>query len=169
MPKKHPPVSNIQKDPPPIQTIKNGKCPSISGKSALTYQIGRNHENALFIRIIGNTGGGYFGKDWAAVEDIIIQLEQCPECITSMTIAGLFHRRSANNAGFALAVILAEGLIKPSEKKPRCFVAQDPKPFLDAMGKPTALRKQAPPKKKKPAPIPVVTDEPDETGMEPTS
>lgn len=148
--------SSKENDAPSITPIKTSECPTLTGKSTLTYQIGHNQEKALFIRIIGNTGGGYFGKDWVAIEDIFIQLEQCPELITSTTIAGLFHRRSANNAGFTLAVLLSEKIIQPSKEKRRCFVLQPTQPFLDAMEKlqkatgpmkKAAVKKKTPPSK----------------------
>jgi len=138
--------------PPSITPIKTSKCKSLTGKSTITYQIGHNEKRELLLRISGNSGGGYFGKDWVSIEDLFTELRQSPEQITSSTVAKLFHRRSANNAGFTLAAILNEGVVAPSQERRRCFVLQDTQPFISAMenpdDKPTARKKRSPSKKK---------------------
>ena len=158
---------------PDIQVIKLAKCKSLSGKSALSYQLGHNHQNELFIRIVGNNGGGFFGQDWVAYEDIINQFEACPEQITSMSLQGLFHRKSANTQGFILAALVAEGVIAPSKEKQRAYTLQDTEPFFKAMeqlrtdaeqgkSKPAPRRKQHPPSRKKAATSPDDPVTPDE-------
>ena len=43
----------------PIESIYQGECPSVSGRSILTYAIGRHAKDAtLHLRIVSNSGGG---------------------------------------------------------------------------------------------------------------
>jgi len=168
------PQSTETEDHPLIHLLKSGECASLTGKSTLSFQIGHDTESALFIRIIDNTGGGHFGKDWVAIEDLLIQLQQSPEHITSATLSSLFHRKSSNTAGFVLAVLLDEGVIKLTEGKQRAYTLQDTEPFLTSMGqlrsdaeqgksKPTPRRKRQPPSGKKSSTSPVVPVASDET------
>jgi len=145
---------------PSIQIIKTSKCPSLSGKSTLSYQVGCNEEKELFFRIIANTGGGHFNKDWMALEDAHNQFESCPEKINSHMLTPLLLRKSANSAGFFLAAMVAEKIVQPSTEKQRTYVLQKLEPFLEAMqkminenlsGKPTPRRKRQPPKPKAPS------------------
>jgi hypothetical protein len=41
--------------------LKTGSCPSLTGASTLTYEIGTDADGIVF-RITGNSGGGVFGK-----------------------------------------------------------------------------------------------------------
>ena len=53
-----------------LRIIKAASCPSLSGKSILTYQLGVDTESALFIRIARNSARGYFNKLWVRFSDI---------------------------------------------------------------------------------------------------
>jgi len=96
-----------------IRMLKTGECPSLSGKSTLTYQIG-NDNDKLYIALTGNTGAGIFNKDWFALEEIYSLLASQKKPITSGSLHGLFEGRSSNSAGFILAVLLKEKLVKVS-------------------------------------------------------
>jgi hypothetical protein len=96
-----------------MRILKTGECPSLSGKSTLSYQIGSNTDNEAYISLTGNTGAGIFNKDWFALEEIYSQLLS-QEKITSGSLHGLFEGRSSNSAGFLLAVLLSEKLLKIS-------------------------------------------------------
>lgn len=50
--------------------IKINECPSLSGNSTLTYHIGCDENNAIFFRVVANSGNGFFNKDWIALSDI---------------------------------------------------------------------------------------------------
>lgn len=50
-----------------IRIIKASTCPSLSGKSTLTYHIGCNSESDIQFRVVDNTGGGFFSKEWVSV------------------------------------------------------------------------------------------------------
>ena len=50
--------------------MKTKECPSLSGRSTLTYKIGCNDDNKVCLSIVGNTGKGIFNKDWISLEEI---------------------------------------------------------------------------------------------------
>jgi len=142
-----------------IRAVKTEKCPSLSGKSTLTYQVGCNQEHEIFFKILGNTGGGHFNQHWMALEDALNQFQSCPEKISSHMLSPLLLGKSSNSAGFFLATMLAEEIIKPSKEKQRCYTLQKLEPFLGAVAalckenassnsKSTPRRKQQPPKEK---------------------
>jgi hypothetical protein len=53
-----------------IQVVRDGSCPSLSGKSTLTYEVGAGPAADVYLRIRKNSGAGYFSTDWVAWEAI---------------------------------------------------------------------------------------------------
>jgi len=54
----------------PIKTVKSGTCSSIKG-SILDYEIGKNLDGVLFVRIVQSSGGGSTSfKGWFAICDL---------------------------------------------------------------------------------------------------
>jgi hypothetical protein len=100
--------------------LKTSECPSLSGRSTLTYQIGSNEKDEIQISIIGNTGSGIFNKAPVPLKDIesILNTDQP---ITSGTLTSLLEGKSSNTAGFMLAVLLQEGMLKISEDNARHY------------------------------------------------
>ena len=96
-----------------IRILKTGECPSLSGKSKLTYQIGSDTDNNVHVALTGNTGAGVFNKDWISLEEIHTMLAN-KEKVTSGSLHELFDGRSSNSAGFFVAVLLKEGILKVS-------------------------------------------------------
>lgn len=45
-----------------IKKIKTDECPSLSGKSALTYAIGKDSKSAKHLRLVANSGSDMFCK-----------------------------------------------------------------------------------------------------------
>jgi hypothetical protein len=103
-------MSNEQK----MRIIKTGECPSLSGKSTLTYQIGLEGDKKVCLSLTGNTGKGIFNKDWFDIEEIYSLLASQKKPITSGSLHGLFENRSSNSAGFFVAMLLKLGLLKKS-------------------------------------------------------
>ena len=55
----------------PIEDLYHGDCLSISGRSTLTYAIGRHKETGeLHLRIVENSGKGMWCDGWAPAKDI---------------------------------------------------------------------------------------------------
>ncbi len=99
--------------------IKTGTCPSVSGKSTLTYQIGKVGAD-IQIRIYENTGAGRFSNEWLSLKSIEQAVGKTP--FTSSKLYELFNGRSINTAAFMLAAMISEGLAKPSATKKGGYV-----------------------------------------------
>ena len=112
-----------------MHILKTSETPSLSGKSTLTYQVGRNSDNHVCIALTGNTGKGVFNKDWISLEEIDSLLAKEKGLITSGSLKELFDGKSSNSAGFVLAVILSEGLLKISSNNVRHYERIDQKEY----------------------------------------
>ena len=112
-----------------MRILKTSECPSLSGNSTLSYNIGLNDDNEIQLCLIGNTGKGIFNKDWISLEEIdsLLATEKGP--ITSGSLKELFNGKSSNSAGFVLAVILSEGLLKISSNNERHYERIDQKEY----------------------------------------
>lgn len=109
-------------DEPSLKIIQTAKCQTISGKSTLTYNIATNNEDNLFMRINGNTGGGFFSNEWVSLNHITSVLREVSgEHITSLHLFPLFKGKSVNTPGYLLAVLLKEGLLSQVEDKKRKY------------------------------------------------
>jgi hypothetical protein len=96
-----------------MRILKTGECDSLSGKSTLTYWIGCKDDNEVSIALTGNSGAGIFNSDWIALEEIHTLLAN-QEKVTSGSLHELFDGRSSNSAGFFVAVLLKEKVLKVS-------------------------------------------------------
>ena len=101
-----------------LNILKKGTCPTLSGKSKLSYVIGTD-DNEVYIRIAANTGGGFHSGEWVAVKDIEAALTKTPDEITSLNLFKLFRGKSVNSAGFLLAVLKHEGVVQTVKGKKR--------------------------------------------------
>ena len=100
-----------------FRTLKVDSCPSLTGKSTLTYHIGCNAESVILLRVNANTGGGYFSKEWISFGVIQQALEKQTKPFTSMLLKPLFNGKSSNTPAFLLAVLKHEGVIKDAKKR----------------------------------------------------
>jgi len=91
-------------------------CPSMSGRSNLTYQIGSKGEEVC-IRLVENSAGGIFHKDWISLAQVEAVLSSAESPFTSTALYDLFRGKSINTAAFILAVLLKEGLIQSTQGK----------------------------------------------------
>jgi hypothetical protein len=130
-----------------VRVLKTVTCPSLSGRTKLTYEVGGGPGSQIYIRITKTAGTGSFSKDWVALERIHALLEKnSGKPITSHTLAPLFT--SANNPGFTLAVMKHERLVRPIADNPRCYERLDGKAFFSEIealmgSKPAAPKKVA--------------------------
>lgn len=113
----------------PMRILRVATCPSLSGRSELTYHIGVNDHNAIHFRLWGNTGSGMFSTTWFSLKDVS-ELLSAPEGITSSALQPLWASTSRNNPGFTLAIMLGEGLVEKSPIKQNTYCAANPSPFL---------------------------------------
>jgi len=96
--------------------IKKGTCPTLTGKETLTYHIGCDEgddDNAIYFRVIANSGSGFFNKDWLALADIQECFNSWPvdSTITSFTLWSLLKGKSSNTSAFILAALKHEGIV----------------------------------------------------------
>lgn len=103
----------------PITEIFSGECPSVSGRSVLTYAIGRHDETGeLHLRIVENSGKGMWFPGWASAKDIDAIVKGSAE-LTAKSFHALHPGKSINTGGFVMAVLKDLGLIRASEANTR--------------------------------------------------
>jgi hypothetical protein len=96
-----------------IRVLKVGTCPSLSGRSTLTYHLGSSADSEIHLRIHANSGHGCFGRDWVALRTLQQALAKAPGPITSGSLNATFAGRSQNTSDFVLAALFHEGLLQP--------------------------------------------------------
>lgn len=114
---------------PVIRILKTASCPSLSGKSSLTYQVGCNPESDIYLRIHANKGGGFFSNEWVALGAIRDVLEHNAS-LTCFSFVAVFKGKSTNTPGFMLAVLKQEGMVIPSTDVQRRYVMSAPDSFM---------------------------------------
>jgi len=105
------PVTPPEDADKPIRVLKEGRCPSLTGRSTLGYELGLDDHSELYLRLASNTGTGFFGKEWVACS-VIEQLITGASELTSTSFKALFPHKSVNTGGFVMAVVKALGLIQ---------------------------------------------------------
>lgn len=113
----------------PLRVLKVGACPSLSGRSTLTYQVACTSDAAVMLRVSANTGSGYFSKEWvpfAGIDALLV----ADKPLTFSTLQPLFAGKSVNTGGFLMATLKGLGLIRPMESNPRCHQRGDLDAFL---------------------------------------
>jgi hypothetical protein len=121
-------TSTASKEPvDSVRIVMAKSCPSITGKSTLTYHVGMAG-NEPQIRIHGNTGPGYFNDEWIAVSKVIDALPK-GEPFTSYTLRSVFKGRSMNSRAFLMAALSSEGVVRRSMEHPRCWERADVEAF----------------------------------------
>jgi hypothetical protein len=114
------------------EVTKTATCPSLSGSSTLTYEVGTTEEDTYY-RVVGNSAAGLFCKDWIPLSQIIPLLTN--STITSGTLKELYEGKSNNSPGFLLAVLKAEGLVRQVEGKSFHYTATTTPPEKKAKKK----------------------------------
>ena len=129
---------------PAIRILKIASCPSLSGRSTLTYHIGCSANTEipaapdLYFRVFENSGGGFFSNKWVSLEVIQQVFAKVPTAIaiTAHQLGSLFVGKSVNTPSFLFAVLKSEGLVSAAKEKKGCYERTDPSEF---MGEVTAL------------------------------
>jgi hypothetical protein len=126
-----------------IKVIATKQCPSLSGKSTLTYKLGRDDAGTLYLRLHEGTGGGFFNDEWIKAEDLAaaLQAHQGDDGMSSMVLAHLFRGRSANTQAFFAAVLRNEGALLPYKRGSRLHKVGDLNAFLQQSAGKTTARK----------------------------
>ncbi|MFZ7319808.1 hypothetical protein [Comamonas jiangduensis] len=102
-----------------INSFYVNECASISGRSMLTYEVGKGaSQGDFYLRIVRNTGGGVWCKDWIPFEEIEAIVLGAKE-LKAQTFQCLHPGRSINTGGFVLAALGDLGLVRPMEANTR--------------------------------------------------
>jgi hypothetical protein len=133
-----------------VRIIEKATCPTLTGKSNVSYHWGSGSEGDLLLRISGNTGGGYFSQEWVPLEAIRKALAKQPENLSAVALFPLFRGKSVNTPGYLLAVLKHEKLVEPVKGKQRRFQLAGDDVFEEKVRQlqPT-IAKKAPAKKKR--------------------
>ena len=118
-----------QTEPTAIRVLKITTCPTLSGKSTLTYHIGCMGEADIQFRIYANTGGGFYSNEWIAA-DLIQSALAKSKVVNAVSLHPAFKGKSINTAGFLLAVLKHEGLIGRAEDNPRSYIRTESEAFV---------------------------------------
>jgi hypothetical protein len=97
------------------------ECPSLTGRSTLSYQLGRDprdKENTPLLRISRNSGGGVFCKDWAPVARVEEVLAKAMD-VTARTLNDVHPGKSVNTGGFLLGILKDLGVVEANEENTR--------------------------------------------------
>jgi hypothetical protein len=106
-----------------IELVTTKKTKTLSGKSTLTYHIGKDEDANLYLRIWVNSSNGYFSNEWLAMTKIVeILNRQGTESFTGYVFKDLFSGKSVNSHGFIAACLVAEGVLAFAENKKRKLV-----------------------------------------------
>lgn len=107
-----------------LRVIKAAACPSLSGRSNLVYQLGCGPDGDVKLRVVDNTGSGFYSQDWVRFGSIL-ELLKPSEALTFYSLQPLFEGRSVNTGGFLMAALKHLGVIRPMESNPRCHELAD--------------------------------------------
>ena len=126
---------------PAIRILKNATCQTLSGKSTLGYQVGLADgaetvsESTLLVRLVANSGGGFFNQDWVSLESIHVLLRKwgVEKSVTSTVLYPLFRGKSSNTPAFLMAALKSAGVIELVSLKPRIYKKGDPAAFMAEM------------------------------------
>lgn len=122
-----------------IRIIKKSTCQKLSSraKGELTYHIGHDDKNkSLLFRVTANSGGGFFSKEWIALDDIVSAIdEQDSNTFKAIIFIPLYASKGANNHGFLAATLRTESVLKSIEDQPLSHTIGNVKTFKAVMAK----------------------------------
>ena len=106
-----------------VRVVLSVQCDSLSGKSKLNYEFGLLTGKGVQFRIVSNSGGGMFWKDWISMEEVITVLAspEVSEAISATAFKIIFAGRSINTQSFLMAALRNEGAIRPHSTRPRGY------------------------------------------------
>ena len=130
-----PPSTEAAVAVPAIRVLKIASCPSLSGKSTLTYHVGCDAgtgASEICFRVFGNSGGGLFSNEWVKLSEIHQAFAKVPNeiAITAHLLSPLFRGRSSNTQAFLLSSLKHEGLVSTVKDRKGRFERADAGVFL---------------------------------------
>lgn len=121
--------------PTSMRILKVSTCPSLSGRSELTYHIGCNAEGEIQFRVVSNSGSGYFNADTVSFNQITKLLAEHPadKPLTSTVLNPVFRGKSSNSPAFLFAALKAELIVLPGSNKDAGYTTGDVVVFTHEM------------------------------------
>jgi hypothetical protein len=132
-----------------IAIVATLKTKTVTGKSELTYSLGKDDIDTPYIRIFQNTGNGFFSNEWLPLNAIIDILEgRQGAAFSSTALEPLFRGKSVNTPGFLAAVLLKEKVLELEQEKSRKYIYRSAVGILAKIekGKSRKVIKKAAPK-----------------------
>jgi hypothetical protein len=119
----------------PMRVLKVNSCPSLSGRSTLTYHIGCNANGDILLQVAASSGSGSFNSDAIPLSLIETLLSEHPASkpLTSGSIRSVFRHRSSNSHGYLWAIMKSESLILPAETNDGGYTVGNVESFKQAM------------------------------------
>lgn len=113
-----------------MRLLKIDNCPSLSGRSTLTYHLGCSEDLTIHLRIYQNSGTGIHSKDWVALAQLDTSMQSEDKPITASMLKELFKGKSTNTTGFVIAALIHEGLLRIDDEIKRTYQRIDPAEFM---------------------------------------
>jgi hypothetical protein len=119
-----------------IRILKIATCPSLSGKSTLTYHIACTTEDGIMFRVFENSAAGLFSREWVLLKAIGDEFSKIKagDTITSFQLFPLFKGRSQNTPAFLFAALKHEGLVESAGEDQRRYVCAGSAMFMQEIG-----------------------------------
>jgi hypothetical protein len=118
-----------------IRIIKITDCGKLTSPetTTLTYNLGVDASSNIHFRVTDNKTGGLFSPEWIALDAILDTVKTAPDAkpFSALLFDRLFTYRSANNAGFLVAALLAEGVLQRYKETKRMVIMGEPDKFLE--------------------------------------
>lgn len=118
-----------------IRILKIGTCPSLSGRSELTYHLACNVEGEIYLRVVGNSCSGQFNADPVPLSliDQLLSAHSADTPMTSAVLHPVFRGKSSNSPAFLFAALKAELLVLPGDTKDSGYTLGDLDAFKQTM------------------------------------
>jgi hypothetical protein len=118
-----------------IRIIKIAECGKLTAPntSTLTYNIGVDDSDTLHFRTTDNKTDGLFSPEWLTLDVILdtVKTAAGEKQFNALIFDRLFSYRSANNAGFLVAALLAEGVLQRDKETKRMLMLGNPDKCLE--------------------------------------
>jgi hypothetical protein len=114
------------------RVLRHGTTKTLNGKSELSYCVGVDGKGEPQLRVLENSGGGSFSDNWVSLKAINAAFDRGPndKPVGARFLLPIFRVKSSNCCYFTVAVLVGEGLLKPSEVRRRSYDRVDPAAWL---------------------------------------
>jgi len=126
-----------------MKTLKKGTCPGLSGTTSISYELGVQPDQTLWIRLLKSSRGGFVCKHWVALDAIAQTLKAAKAPFASYALHTHYEGKSVNSLSFLMAVLKHEGMVTPDATRPMSFVADGIEDAITALTTKTPKRKPA--------------------------